>query len=199
MRARSLVGVLTFAHAVALPAQEVAVWGASARPGPWDESARGAGVAIAAYMPLGALFTDSSSLARLPIHIGLRLALSDIHASQYTVWWCGAECGPQPPRTMRTRMRITQLTVQLLPYRSATTRVDVGVGVVTHAFRGDVDANVPGAAFTVNAARRIARHRPFWGMIGYDYQRAFMFDWPADGSGASTPAHIVRLGLVLRR
>jgi hypothetical protein len=201
MRVTCWVCVLAVA-ANALPAQELGVFVASSRPGPWSDVAVGGGVSAAAFMRLGSVFAETHRFSRSDLQVGFRIGLSESHASQYTTWWCGSECGPQEPRTMRTRLRTTQYSLMILPYRSRSTRVEVGGGVASHAFRGDLRATIPGVLATAGLARRLARGLPIWASVGYEYHnvlREFWQVWPQDGSSAATPTHALRLGVVLRR
>lgn len=201
MRMKWFVPIAAFSAAAALPAQEFGVFATGSRPGPWKDVAVGGGVSVAAFMRFGSIFAESTRLSKAQLQVGFRLGVSEARGSLHTTWWC-VECGPQEPRTLYTRLRSTQYSLLFLPYRSRSARLELGGGMVTHSFRGDIDANIPAFVATASVSRRLARELPLWAAAGFEYHRTWRkwYEvWPADGTSASTPRHSARLGLLVRR
>jgi hypothetical protein len=203
MRATSWIAIAALAAHSALPAQELGVFATSSRPGPFKEAATGGGASGAAFIRLGRIFADAGVLS--DVHVGFRFAVSELRGSQ-TRTLCyspfDGPCVPLEPETVNTRLRSAQYSLIVLPYRSSSTRVELGAGMVSNAFRGDLRVNAPARMATVGLSRRLTSGLPLWAALGYEYHRARRKShevWPQDSWSAATPIHVARFGVLVRR
>ena len=131
MRISALIGTLLLA-ALPVEAQEIAIHGSSSQ---WSSETlrHGLGISVSGSVRLGDLFVDSSLARRANLHIGLRASITDSRFNERNVaWFCADAC---PTDDVAVSARTTQVTLNVLPYVSNRTRVEINGGIA--AYRQD--------------------------------------------------------------
>ena len=187
MRRALLCFVFTLSSGAA--AQELAVYRARVTPNLWSDETTSLGVSVAWTLPV----RQGSRM-----QAGARIAYSESRDSVFDVCMACLRVGSLPLE--RGRIRSTQLVLLFLPYATRSTRVDLGVGVTHNLITGHAENRIAATLATVGLAQRLAG-LPVWAAVGYElHSQPDGFEvWGLDGSSASTPGQVLRLGVVLRR
>lgn len=197
MRSFGVASLAVVALATQLGAQELGVYGTVATPGAFRDETFGAGASLAGYMRLGAIFSDSVALSRSQLRVGLRVAYSQFRSSEHRDWEC-SWTGPctYNPHTARSRMGIVQATLLLLPYRTSSTRVELGGGVASYM----LDEFTDHYGFTANAgaSRRLIANRPWWATLEFVVHGQAVGPMIVDGPRPAIPGHSLWVGVSYR-
>lgn len=157
----------------------------------------GGGASLAGFVRLGSILgSDMGRYQESQILIGLRGTLNKLGASEFRDYSCNSPFEPcvYNPRTVHTRLAISQLTLELIPVRSRMTRLELGGGVSGFVYRGEPDETGPGLVATIAVSRRLGGRNPLWMSAGYEVHR-----WQqvliADAGAAVLPDRSLRIGL----
>ena len=200
MRNSALIGTMLLAVALPVAAQEIAIHGSSSR---WSSETlrHGLGISLGGSVRLGDLLVDSSLARRANLRIGLRASITDSRFKERNVGWlCVDDCAADANH-VAVSARTTQITLNLLPYVSSRTRVEINGGIAF--YRTDNTAVVFGNSWRdsqhgfvsgASMARRFG-DTPTWLQIAYTRHAEVL--QPADG-GFDIPRHSFVVGLMFR-
>lgn len=182
------------AAAAPLPAQELGFFGTSAIQRTEETAAHGAGIFLAGSFRLGSIMADSNVLRRSNVRIGARIAVSEVYWNALDYRRCIDDC-PPGAHDIRIELRTTHGSLFLFPYRTPSTRLELGAGVAAYAHRGDVRGNSWGFSAGAAFARRLRPNAPLWLNAGYERHGRSLMPEMADDRRWDPPPHSIRLGL----
>ena len=200
MRRIALIGIAILSTALSAAAQEVTLHGSSAL---WNSDAlrHGVGLSISGSMRLGDLFVDSSMAARSNLRVGMRASITESRFADRTgSFFCADDCAPGA-NDVSVSARTTQVTVNVLPYVSVRTRVEINGGVAV--YRQDRFLEATGSSFresqwgfvTSASVSRRFNTSPMWLYLAMTRHAEVL--QMADGS-FDTPRHSFVAGLTYR-
>lgn len=200
MRSFAFIGIAILSTALSASAQDVTVHGSSAL---WSSDAlrHGVGLSIGGSMRLGDLFVDSSTAARSNLRVGMRASITESRFADRTgSFFCVDDCAPGA-NDVSVSARTTQVTVNVLPYLSARTRVELNGGVAV--YRQDRRLEATGSSYRdsqwgfvsgASVSRRF-NASPMWLHLAMTRHAEVLR--MADG-GFDTPRHSFVAGLMYR-
>jgi hypothetical protein len=132
---------------------------------------------------------DAGLLQRSDLRIGMRLTYSELRYVERSIaYYCPADvCTPLPVIPVQTRLQTYQLALLVLPYRTRSTRIELGGGVA-------LSSNAFAFSGTLGTSRRLGRQLPLWAAVAWEPQKWFQ-ERVADARSVRLPRHSFRFGL----
>lgn len=203
---RSIVLATTLAAVVLVPqlkAQELGLFAATGHPRSGESAPYyGGGASLSGFLRLGVLVgPDLSSLKDSDVEVGLRLALSRLRTfgGSYTTY-CDIQCNASP--TVDNRLSTHQLSLLILPYNSARTRVELGMGAGGYTIRDTGSRSGWGLIGSLGVMRRLRSNGPLWASLAYEahgrWLQSIMQDDVQVPFNADMAAHTFRFGISYR-
>lgn len=204
IRLHSVVAFIVFG-ASAVAAQEFGVHGATALPRyPDQRAANGFGVSLAGSFRIGSILADTSLARRASVRLGARVSLTELRSREQWTPPCEDFCplALYAPTSVDVELRIVDGSLFVVPYRRASTQVELDAGVASYTYRRNVEtSDRRQGTWGFTAGARVARRlgaSPVWLAADYARRAVSPIPPPQDASSVTPPPHSFRLGVVYR-